>query len=388
MNIFSFHSDNRKITSILTIIFIAIIFILLAGKINYNSNLYSDIDLSKYKLMAESSPLLNFNIPRPYVYRILAPWIAGILPINIDLSFYLLNSLTLIFLAISVYFFLLYHKIEHKIALFVTVCFVLNRYFFAFLAFDYFQFSDTLSYLLLLQSFFLIVKKKWILLSIILILGILTREVALLIVPVGYLFLYEKKELTNDYYKYSFAILPMILIFIIFHLLSKTEGTDTYLTQFYTGFELFNMLSIIKKLFISVTPFAFISIIYYKELCAFFRNHLYLFSLFVGTVISSFFGFDAERLMSPAAPVFYLFLSIILQKIFNSDKWKNYEAKIFVILFFLAFSSTFYHLWGIIQLPNREITLLLTIVLNILILMVFLILKKSIVNNTKNSVNN
>lgn len=383
MNISNYYSNNRKFVPILTIILVAILSIFLADKINYISNLYSDIDLAKYKLMAESSPFINFDIPRPYVYRILAPWIAGMIPINIDLSFYLLNSLFLIFLAISIYNFLLYHKIEQNIALFVSICFILNRYFFAFLAFDYFQFSDTLSYFLLLQSFFLIVKKRWVLLSIILILGVLTREVALLIIPVGYLFLYEKKFSKNDFLKYSLAIVPSILVFILFRIIYKTEGTENYLTQLVLGVELFKPISVIKKLFISVTPFAFISIVYYKELYTFFKNNLYLFSLFIGTIFSSFFGFDSERLMSPAAPVFFLFLSVILEQIVLSEKWKNHKKQILGFMIILILLSTLYHLWGIIKLPSRETTLVLTIVLNVLMLIIFLILKNSFFEKNK-----
>ncbi|MCP4970962.1 MAG: hypothetical protein GY932_10250 [Arcobacter sp.] len=367
----------QKIYPIVTIIFIATIFIFIADKIDYTSPDYSETDLAKYRAMAESSPSLNFDIPKPFVYRIFAPWLAGILPLNLDLSFFLLNSIFLILLAITSYYFLLYHKVEKKIALFVTICFILNRYFFAFLAFDYFQFGDTLSYFLHLISFFLFTKKRWVLFSITLIIGILTREVALLIIPVGYLFLYEKKILLKNYLKYSVAILPSILVFIFFRVLVKIEGDENYLTQIISGFELFEPESIVKKFFISVTPFAFLSIVYSKELYTFFLKHLYLLILFIGTVFSSFFGFDHERLMSPTAPVFFLFLAIILEQTVQSKKWKSHKGKIFGTIITLAFLSTFYHLWGIIKLPNREITLIVTVILNLFMLIIFLILKHS-----------
>jgi len=374
---FKFNLYSRKVFPIVTIIIVAITFIFLADRIDYTSPDYSDTDLAKYRMMAESSPTLNFEVSKPYVYRILAPWLAGILPLNIDVSFFFLNSIFLILLSITLYYFLLYHKIGKNIALFVTLCFILNRYFFAFLAFDYFQFGDTLSYFLLLISFFLIAKKRWVLFSIVLIIGVLTREVALLIIPVGYLFIYEKKILSMNYLKYSVALFPSVLIFIFFRVLIKIDGDENYLTQIISGFELFKPESIIKKFFISVTPFAFLSIVYSKELYTFFLKHLYLLMLFVGTVFSSFFGFDHERLMSPSAPVFFLFLAIILEQTVQSKKWENHKGKIFGIIITLAFLSTFYHLWGIIKLPNREITLFVTVILNVFMLIFFLVIKHS-----------
>jgi len=366
-----------KIRPIVSIVVVSLISIIWIGKINYNLPQYSNIDLAKYRLMAKASPGITLEVPRPYVYRVFAPWFVGLFSGNINTTFFILNSITLILLAISLYYFLLLHRLNNnRIALFVTLLFILNRYFFSFLAFDYFQFADSLSYLILIVSFFLVFQKRFLQLGILMLIGVLTREVTLLIIPVAYSFYFEKGYKKNDYLKLTYAFFPAILIFILLRLFLPTNGEETLFSQLYVGIKLFNPISILKKYFISITPFALLPIIFPKELFTFFKNHFYLFLLFLGASFSSLFGFDYERLMSPAAPVFFLFLAFIIKSELRGIKRKSVKLISYLSIFGLAVFSNLYHLWGFVKLPSRDVTIGTTIIANLLVAVLFLVLKK------------
>ena len=85
-------TDNIKSAKYISwIILLSIFSIGISGQINYWMPEYSNMDQVFYRNMAISSPELNFEVVQPFVYRILAPWVAGVIPINLELSFYFLN---------------------------------------------------------------------------------------------------------------------------------------------------------------------------------------------------------------------------------------------------------------------------------------------------------
>ncbi len=368
-------NDNSK-RYYLTLLIITIIAIFWAGKIEINVFENGNMDLYKYRDMALASPALNFNIPHPYVYRIFAPWLAGIIPLSINLSFYILNFIFLLALSFAFYKFIVFHKTDEKIALLVTLAFVFNRYFFQFLAYDYFQLSDTLSYFLLLVSFLLLANKQWHLFGLVLIIGVLTREIALIIIPVGYVYLFEKKFNKNDYLYLSDYSVIAILVFILVRLLIPQGNGGTYFTQFNYGIShFFEIPALSKRFLIPLTPFLVIPFIFFKDLVDFFKDKIYLLVYFLLVIISTLFGNDYERLMAPAAPVFFLFLAVIIKK-YLCEKDSGSLRKISMGLIILSIIvSSFYHLWGIFKLPNREVTMQVTLLTDFIIFALFMVLK-------------
>ena len=360
------------------ILLIAVAAILWAGKIQHNLPQYANIDLAKYRDMALSSPGLNLSVPHPYVYRIFAPWLAGIFPVNIDLSFYLLNSIFLAALACVFFRILSFHGFDKKLSLFITTAFVFNRYFFQFLAFDYYQLSDTIAYFLLFFSFLLLAEKRWVFFGIVLTLGILTREAALLIIPVGYVYLYEKRFDKKDFLQLTLFSFLAIALFILIRLLIPNPSQENYLTQIYSGWSsFFSYQALVKRFLIPITPFMIIPFIFLKDFIEYFKKHYYLITLFVFVVISSLFGNDFERLMTAAAPVFYLFLAYIISKYLNSNLSKSFTAAFYFLAIITVMFSSLYHLWGIIKLPNREITMKVTIISDLLMFILFMVIKYS-----------
>jgi len=367
-------SDSTQYKLYLLLITVAAI--LWAGKIQYNLPQYANIDLAKYREMALASPGLNLSIPHPYVYRFLAPWLAGLFPTNIDLSFYLLNSVSLVALAFVFYRILSFHGFDEKLSLLITTAFVFNRYFFQFLAFDYYQLSDTVAYFLLFSSFLLMAKKRWSLFGMTLILGILTRETALLIIPVGYVYLYEKRFDKKDFLWLTIYSLLAIFIFIAIRTLIPNTSQENYLIQITDGLSsFFNYQALTKRFLIPTTPFMVIPFIFLKDFYDYFKKHFYLIVLFIFVVISSMFGNDFERLMTAASPVFYLFLAYVLSKYLSSDLSKSFKTTFYSLLIFTILFSSFYHLWGIIRLPNREFAMRVTLLSDLLMFILFMVLK-------------
>ena len=75
---------NQNLKSTITpyfgILIVGAIALFLFGSIEYNAFRFSNFDLKHYRAMADVAPFLNTDIPQPFVYRILGPWLAGLFP--------------------------------------------------------------------------------------------------------------------------------------------------------------------------------------------------------------------------------------------------------------------------------------------------------------------
>lgn len=356
------HSHKNK-KYIVFLIAAAIVSILLSGRIEYWMPENVHMDMTKYRMMAEASPSLNTDVIQPYIYRIFGPWLAGVLPIHLDISFYILNVLSLLLMSISFYELIKVFGIKQRTAFALTFALIFNRYFFQFLAWDYFHLSDSLSYGLLFFSLLLLTKQKWMWIALLSIIGVMTREVALLVVPVGYAYLYQMKFGRKKYIQFTMAVLPACVVFVLLRIVIVASGGDDLITKFFEegGAYFFTPAAIGKKFFIAFTPFALVPVLFYKELLVFIKTNLALSVLFLSTVFATLFGLDYERLMTTAAPAYFIFLGFIIDKYLSEEKETNSKRKFLLWVMLFAFLSSFYHLWGILQLQNSNITLISTL---------------------------
>ena len=107
------NQDNPSISQIifenwkyiLVIIITSQLAVLFTGTIDYANPIYQNSDLNKYFKMAEAAPGITDDVIRPFVYRILVPWIAGVLPFAISTNFIILNQIGLILLSVSLFVF-------------------------------------------------------------------------------------------------------------------------------------------------------------------------------------------------------------------------------------------------------------------------------------------
>ena len=344
------------------LIILTIVSIFLSGRIQFWMPEYSHMDFVKYKAMAEVSPQISEDIIQPYVYRVLAPWLAGLVPFETEISFYLLTILSLLLIVYLFFSFLILNGIEYRIAFALTSCFIFNRYFFQFLAWDYFHLTDSLSLAIILLFLINLKNRNWFYLLAVSITGILIKETVLILIPIAYLFLFRYKAGIKDYGALTIISILTLLIFIGIRLMINVSGGEDLWTQFYTGLEyFFTVDSLLKKLVIAFLPFGLIPFLFYKESIKFLTSDYHFLAYFVLVFVASFFG-DSERLMMPSAPVYYLLTGYIIQRYLTERINKAYLRKFLLYLMIISFASSFYHLWGIIKLPTSAYSLFTSIV--------------------------
>ncbi len=343
---------------------IAALSIYLAGRIKFWMPEYAHMDFMKYKSMSEASPDLSPDIIQPFAYRILAPWITGLLPFRVEISFYILTVISLFFLVYLLFNFLIKNNIEHRIAFALTSAFIFNRYFFQFPAWDYFHVSDLLAMCAMLLFLIKLFEKNWIYLAILAIPAVLIKETFLILIPVSYIYLYITRSTKKEYAWITLITIISIGAFIGVRLFVQTPGGETLWEQFSSGLVyFFNFESFVKKVVLAFLPFGLVPLIYYKHSYTFLKTNSHYLLFFVIVLMLSFFG-DAERLMMPFAPVYYTLIGYIIQQFLSESTNKSYLRKFLLYIMLTAFLSSFYHLWGVIQLPAKVYSLVSALLLS------------------------
>ncbi len=174
--------------------------------------------------------------------------------------------------------------------------------------------------------------------------------------------------------KFGIALIPGIVIFFLIRILMKIPGTEKFFSEIFAEFYKFAQPAVwIKTIIILFLPFSLLPFIFYKGFINFCKNNLYLLTLFIFVFVTAMLGYDFERLMTPAAPVFYAFIGIIFEKLFIQN---NLETKILkYLLVIIIFLNSFYHLWGLVKLPNADTSILLSIILLAITTAIFIYLK-------------
>jgi hypothetical protein len=322
--------------------------------------------------MAIAFPSIDFSVGKPFAHRILAPWLVGLLFNDVELGFTVCNALFCIFFIVVLFFFLIQNKVSKRIAFLITTAFIFNRYFIPNFAFEPYRLADVLSNLLLLLSLIFLEKKKYAPVFILSILGVLTRESALLIIPVGMTYIlmnHQKNKLP------AFILLSTVLfiIFICIRIFIPVEGGISIfqaLSENWT--KLFSPEVIAKQLFLAFNPLFLIPLFNYREFIEFNKNNLHWLALFIFVLFSSLFGGDKERLMFSYAPIYYLFIGVLIQKL---DERLRIKALDVTIILITCWISNLHHIWGIIKLPSREMSLIFALAGGLIVLMIYESLK-------------
>jgi hypothetical protein len=121
--------------------------VFLYGRIEYAKKPFSEWDLSSYRAMANSSPQLRANVQRPFAYRLLGPYIVGLLPLPDPLGFYLLTVAVSVLVVLLLYSFLCNMGLSANASAIAAALFSFNKQIFGFNVWDFFQVNDCLSLL-------------------------------------------------------------------------------------------------------------------------------------------------------------------------------------------------------------------------------------------------
>lgn len=347
-----------------------ILMIVLYGQINYMLEPFAHWDLSSYRKMALASPEINPDIPIPFAYRVLGPYIVGLLPISTTIGFYIFSIFFSICLSFQFYYLLRYIGLSTTISSVTVSLFLFNKYLFGITIWNYFQLNDLLSLNFIIIMLLSIWRNQWIVFSIILVLGAFTKEISLLMIPVAFIYILEKKELSTKWKKVIVAVIPAIMIFILIRVLIPTAGGKSLLEAFLIfSQKVWSPESILRKLVNSYLPFYFIPFIFFKHTLQFFRTKKYMLWYVILVFLSTYFGSNNERLMAPSFIVFYMLIGTILQDL-------NPKKTFLLFIMVIGFLSSFHHVFAKYPLQSINWTYFFTLGTTLIITISMYLLKR------------
>ncbi|MBM4030580.1 MAG: hypothetical protein FJ291_02205 [Planctomycetes bacterium] len=118
-----------------------------------SSQHWRGMDFPKYRAIAQAVPGLARNVPSPFCYRLLGPYLAGLLPFPDPVAFEILEVIASGSVVVFFYFFMCYLGASPPTAALTVVLFMCNKFFFGFPMWDSFQVNDTLSLAYLEEHF-------------------------------------------------------------------------------------------------------------------------------------------------------------------------------------------------------------------------------------------
>src|SRR5271169_6831908 len=220
-------SSHLKYSILVGIVTIVVLYTY--GRIDYQNPDYSTWELHDYRAMAQASPGFTESVRQPFIYRILGPYLCGILPMSTNDSFLFLSASAALALSLLFYFYLCYATIKPSIAALTTILFVLNKYLFGFPVWNYFHLDDILSQIEIVILIWTMMSRRWRWFGVVLLIGSLTRETPLIMIPVAFVFARDKKFLNESWKQILAASAPAIIAAILLRVfLHSNQGNNLF----------------------------------------------------------------------------------------------------------------------------------------------------------------
>jgi hypothetical protein len=333
-----------------------------------SSKHWRGMDFPKYRAIAQAAPRLATNVPRPFAYRLLGPYFAGLLPLPDPVAFHLLAVLASASVVAILYFFICHLGASPPIAALTAGLFMCNKFFFGFPLWDSFQVNDALSLAYLVVLFWAVQERRWAVFAAVMVLGAFTRETVLLIVPAALVQLWERGELGAQWKRLALALAPAVACFVLIRHFVPASGGQGLVSSFLTYVrKLGSPAELGLTLLKPFAPLLFLPVVCYGTTLRFFRARRHAALFFVLVFMSTLFGTDRERLMAPAAVVFYPLVALIIEEHFRGSRW------VLAALVLGCMASSFSAWIGRFHLPNETVTAALTIGATLLITAVALL---------------
>ncbi|MBF0430055.1 MAG: hypothetical protein HQK83_02160 [Fibrobacteria bacterium] len=343
-NLFYLKEHRTQILSIGALLLVLLAF----GSIDYSSERYVGYDLHTYIRMAESSPALDMSINTPHRFRVLAPWLAGLVPLSVPVAFKTLTMVCLLWACICLYFLFRHMAYSSRLSLALLFMLVLNPYTIGFVSWNYFQLHDTLGFALLVSILLAGMKKRFVLTTILLILGALTREFCMLAVPVLCCHSFRLKD-RAFLVKIAFASLPAVVSYFLLRWFLTRDNVEIFSMAFRWKANLGP--ESLLRIFVNVwAPLSFLPLVFWRESMAFIKQNYEWLLLLILVYISTFFAGDKERLLLPGVTAFFVLVGWLL---------KDMPGRLlYGILLIFAFIPGYIHNQiGVINWPARNMTL-------------------------------
>jgi len=350
---------------------VTLVMTFLYGEIDYTVEPYTGWDLASYRVMAAASPGIAKDVGKPFAYRLLGPYIAGLLPLRAPVAFRALAIFASLSLVLLFYFFLRYTGISAGLSLITSVLVTFNKWWFGFTVWDYFQVNDVLALCFIVVMVWCMFPGRWFLFGAALVLGAATKESCMLMVPVVFVYLLEKRAPSTTWGKALVSVLPGVLIFFgIRALVPAAKGlgpVDAFLSysiKFGYPDRLFRLLVN------SFVPWSLVPFVFIGMTVRFFGSNKYSVLFMVLVFLSALFAANDERLMAPALVFSYLLVGKILQEI-------KPDTPLLAALIACGFASSLHHIFARYPLPNRLFTEVLSLGALIAVTLVALIARRA-----------
>lgn len=293
--------------------------------------LFADKDLGKYRVMAEAAPFLWRDAPAPFGFRLLGPWLAGIMPGSVEMGFSVLSHLLLGVVAMLWFRRLHMHGLTKINAMMWTALLLFQPHLFGFIAFNPYQIADALTFIWLLLGWEAIERRrtKWIIA--ILFLAALTRETGLLLIP--FMLWQYRADAAFAFAKHLLSIAPALLVWIFIRwwmtpanaTWSLLHAGNTYL-QHALGWEAW-----FRLLLNALAPLSLLFMYWWRPFGAYFRQQSGYAIFLVFLFVSCFLGADKERLWVPAFFVLGLPAAALLTAFWSlRTRWLLLTSALFV----------------------------------------------------------
>jgi hypothetical protein len=301
--------------------------------------------------MASASPHLDPAAPRPFAFRLLGPYLVGLIPGSTENAFLAVDFILSLLLVYLMYRFLRYFGLRPPFACLATVLYIFNKHFFGFTSWNYFHINDLITNILLIVLFWSMMESRWLLFAAALCLGAATRETAMIMIPVGLLYLAERRLLAREGGKFAAAAAPAIAVFLAIRLLVHPAMGPTLVQAVSAHWT--KITSLERMYHVLVNPFvplAFVPIVFFRRTLAFLEGRLHLLLFFILVAGTTFFGHNNERLLNPAALAFYPLIGFILQ----DCVWPN--RGMIALVLAGGYLSSLHWLVARYPLPSRDAT--------------------------------
>lgn len=361
---------QRGIRTYVALVAATIFLIFSRGMIPFGSAKYAGFDLHDYRFIAQAAPRLSPEASAPFAYRLLGPYVVGLLPIPDPLAFRIVTSIACLALVILLYRFLMDEGIESYFAAVAALLFACNRYFFGLMVWDPFQIDDVLAMVCMVVSLMLLARRHWIAFAVCFALGCLTREVVMILIPVSFVYLWERGTIRPEFKRWFAAICPAITVFLVVRASVYADGARMGITGILPYYEMkfgesaghaFTLAAWLRRLIWCFMPFTFLPLVFLKTTLSFFSRHKYVLFYLALVIVTDFWGIDqgggdAERQMAPAFLAFFWLIGVIAQNRLSRPRW------VLPLILATGFLGSLHHLQTVYPLPSKLATLVVTIV--------------------------
>ncbi|MDD3045115.1 MAG: hypothetical protein PHF33_06660 [Candidatus Delongbacteria bacterium] len=325
------------------------------GRIDLSYAPCSDIpDIQNYRQMALASPGFDETVSRNFGYRILMPYIAGFLPFDVDMSFYILTLIMAFVIPFVLLRFFKEYGLGDDTSFYLTVIFLAGRYVFGFAVWNFYDVHDLLTHILILIFLISLKKNNFLIMGTVLAVGVANRETVLFLAPASawYYFMVRKDKYNGI--RFLISVIPALIILAGLRSLIVTESAAGEGLLYSFGKLRFDETN---KLFDPVTyyriintfiPLTFIPFVFWKETKDLFRRNMHFLILIITYYASCFLAGDTERLIVPVFPVFFLLLGVIF------EKYRFYELKGRILVLSACLISIPHHIYFRFRLPHRD----------------------------------